>query len=338
MNEINRFKTLQAYQPQEARILQSGFINNRLSHAFIFEGPKGTHKLATAYLFAQRLLCTNVGKDDEPCGNCSNCVRISHGTHPNVFLVKADSEQIKKEQIKNLIIEFARLSVENGPRIYIVDEAERMNQDASNTLLKQMEEPSADIYAVLLTTNSNALLKTIVSRAQLIHFKPIARALIRENLLKEDVSELAARVIPEYTNNIEEAVKIARSKDLMAILDLVVDLYRIAGKKNQSMILRFKETSDRVMVNVATMDFFLTSMILFQKDLLYTLLQHHDQIVFTPEKALLEKLSKTTLQSTIQEMLEKMLALKSRLRYNLNYALAFDLIIAQLERGMQHGT
>ena len=334
MSVINRFKTLENYQPQAAKMILNGILNNRVSHAYIFEGPKGTHKLATALLFAQRLLCINPKEDNEPCGECSNCIRIDHNTHPNVFLVKADGEQIKKDQIKNLIMEFSRLSVENGPRIYIIDEAERMNQDASNTLLKQMEEPLSDIYAVLLTTNSNALLKTIVSRAQLIHFKPIARHLIKASLLEDGVSPLASHVIPEYTNNIDEAKKIAESKELMAILDTVIELYALSGKKNESMIIRFKESSDKILSNTATMDFFLTLMILYQKDLLNYKLRHIDQIVYHSEIKEIERISNNVSQNSIQTILEKMLALKTRLRYNLNYALAFDLIIAQLERGM----
>jgi len=338
MNEISRFKTLETFQPQAARILKNGITGNRLSHAYIFEGPMGTHKLSTAYLLAQRILCLNPQTDDEPCGVCQNCIRIQHGTHPNVFLVKADGEQIKKEQIKSLIVEFARMSVEKGPRIYIIDEAERMNQDASNTLLKQMEEPLADIYAILLTTNSNALLKTIVSRAQPIHFKPIDRSVIKEGLMALKVNELAANVIPEYTNNLEEAQKIADSKELMGILELVVELYKIAGKKDASMTLRFKETADRVLTNVATMDYFLMLVILYQKDILNAKLYHFDQLVYKTERQQIETLSKSTSQNTIQSMLEKMLALKAKLRYNINYALAFDLLIAQLERGFYRGT
>ena len=334
MNVINRFKTLETFQPQAAKMLLNGILNNRVSHAYIFEGPKGTHKLATSLLFAQRLLCTNPQEDHEPCGICSNCVRIEHNTHPNVFLVQADGEQIKKDQIKNLILEFSRLSVEKGPRIYIIDEAERMNQDASNTLLKQMEEPLSDIYAVLLTTNSNALLKTIVSRAQLIHFKPIARHLITETLLNDGVTPLASHVIPEYTNNIDEAKKISESKDLMMILETVSGLYSIAGKKNESMVIRFKEVSDKILSNTATMDFFLTLMILFQKDLLNYKLRHLNQIVYVTEMEEIERIANNVSQKSIQSILEKMLALKTRLRYNINYALAFDLIIAQLERGM----
>jgi len=334
MSVINRFKTLEIYQPQAAKMILNGILSERTSHAYIFEGPKGTHKLATALLFAQRLLCLSPLEDHEPCGVCSNCIRIEHNTHPNVFLIKADGEQIKKDQIKNLIYEFSRLSIENGPRIYIIDEAERLNQDASNTLLKQMEEPLSDIYAVLLTTNSNALLKTIVSRSQLIHFKPIARHLIKATLLEDGVPPLASNVIPEYTNNIDEAKKIAESKELMSILDTVIELYAISGKKNESMVIRFKAVSDKILTNTATMDFFLTLMILYQKDLLNLKLRHLDQIVYSSEMPELERIASKISQKSIQSVLEKMLALKTRLRYNINYALAFDLIIAQLERGM----
>lgn len=334
MTVINRFKTLEIYQPQAAKMILNGILNHRISHAYLFEGPKGTHKLATALLFAQRLLCENPLENNEPCGECSNCHRVQHLTHPNLFIVKADGEQIKKEQIKNLVQEFSRLSVEPGPRIYIIDEAERMNQEASNTLLKQMEEPLEDIYAILLTTNSNALLRTIISRSQLIHFKPIARNLIKSMLLEDGYSELIANVIPEYTNNIDEAKKIAESNELTAILDTVIDLYKMAGKKNESMVICFKSISDKILTNIATMDFFLTLMILFQKDLLNQKLLHQDQIVYQSVLPEIERIAKNVSQKSIQDILEKMLALKMRLRYNINYGLAFDLIIAQLERGL----
>ena len=334
MTVINRFKTLEVYQPQAAKMILNGILNKRISHAYLFEGPKGTHKLATALLFAQRLLCEHPLEDNEPCGVCDNCKRVEHLTHPNLFIVKADGEQIKKDQIKNLIQEFSRLSIEKGPRIYIIDEAERMNQEASNTLLKQMEEPLEDIYAILLTSNSNSLLKTIVSRSQLIHFKPIARNLIKTMLLEDGYSELISNVIPEYTNNIDEAKKIAESADLMTILDTVIDIYKMAGKKNESMVIRFKSNSDKILTNTATMDFFLTLMILFQKDLLNQKLLHHDQIVYRSALPEIERIAKNVAQKSIQDILEKMLALKMRLRYNINYGLAFDLIIAQLERGL----
>jgi len=85
MSVINRFKTLENFQPQAAKMILNGILSERISHAYIFEGPKGTHKLATALLFAQRLLCLSPLEDHEPCGSCSNCMRIEHNTHPNVF-------------------------------------------------------------------------------------------------------------------------------------------------------------------------------------------------------------------------------------------------------------
>ncbi len=334
MNQINSFHELENYQPQAAKMLHHGFKENRLSHAYIFEGPKGTHKRATAFLFAARLLCQQPNENDEPCGVCANCHRIQHGMHPNVFLIEADGEQIKKDQIKQLINEFSKMALEDGPRIYIIDEAHRMNQDASNTLLKQMEEPSQSIYAILLTTNANALLKTILSRAQIIHFKPISRKKIHDELIHDGVDELRASLIPEYTNNIEEASKIAQSKDLMPLLDLVIQLYALLETKESSLIIRFREMADKVMASSTNMDFFLTMMILYQKDILNYQLRHHQTINYSTELKTITWLASHVSQKTVQEMLETMLTLKLRFRYNLNFNLVWDELIAQLERKM----
>jgi len=330
------FETLSLYQPRAGTVLKNGFMLDRLAHAYIFEGPRGTKKLDTAHLFAKRLLCLHPDSQQNPCNACVNCRRIDHGSHPNVFLIEAEGEQIKVDQIRRIVAEFARTSLEDAPRVYIVNDAHKLNPEAGNTLLKTLEEPGSDIYAILVTDSFNALLKTIVSRSQVIHFAALDKDVVRADLVKAGVDPALAAVIPEYTNNCDEACRIGESENMVAAFRLVLELYEMAGKPKKSMVLAFRDKRDLLLPDRDAKDFFLTLMILYQKDLLNAKLRRLDQIVYRTETEQLARLADSVTQKTIQNGLERMLTLKSRLRYNINGWLAFDGLLAHLERGFLH--
>lgn len=333
---FSRFEEFQCYQPQVAQMLLNGFRHDRLSHAYIFEGPRGTKKSSAAFFFAKRLLCRHPDAQGDPCGTCPDCLRIDKGTHPNVFFIRADGEFIKVEQIRSMISELSRTAVENAPRVYVVEEADRMRAEAANALLKTLEEPGLDIYAVLLTDKFNSLLKTIVSRSHVMHFQPLDKALVRKELLGRGVEICLASVIPEYTNNPEEALAIAESPDMSDIFCAVPDLYGKAGKANESLILSFREIRDRVFVTTEMTDFFLTLLILYQKDILHCKQARVSEVVWKPELARMQQLASLVSDSWIEGMLEKMLSLKTRLKFNIVDSLAFDNLLVNLERGFLH--
>lgn len=108
------------------RILLNTKKKNRLSHAYIFEGPAGVGKREMAYYFAMMLYC----KEDEPCMKCEACHQILNNEHLNVYVISSDSKIIKKEQIVGLQEEFSRTSNVSGPRIYIILDADKMNQNS----------------------------------------------------------------------------------------------------------------------------------------------------------------------------------------------------------------
>jgi len=331
-----QFEEFNAYQPLVAQMLINSFQKNRLAHAYIFEGPRGTKKLDAAFLFAKRMLCLAPGPGQNPCCVCRNCRKIEAGTHPNVFRIAAEGENIKVEQIRAMIAELSKTSVENGPRIYIVEEADRMRAEAANALLKTLEEPGNDVYAVMLTDKYNSLLKTIVSRAQVMHFQPIDKALIKADLLKQGIEPCIASVIPEYTNNHEDAIRIAQSPEMAALFMAIPELYGMAGNPEASMVLRFREIRDSVFVDWEMTDYFLTLLILYQKDLLHCKLARTAEIVWSPDIEKMTKLASLVSQKWIEDALEKMLALKTRLKFNIIDSLAFDNLFIHLERGFNH--
>ncbi len=331
------WEEVQKFQNEIAKIMVNSHRLNRISHSYIFEGANGTKKKSTAFLFAKSLLCTNPNGFN-PCNECHSCRRIDNLTHPNLFYIKPQGKIIKKNQIQSLLKEFSKVSIEKGPRIYIIEDADKLNQTSANTLLKTMEEPGVDIYQILVTESINSLLRTIVSRAEVLHFKPLDRDIIKKQLIENDISQNIANAISKYTVDMESAIKIAKDEIMISIINLVIDIHNAFLIEKASALLIFKEHSNIILNNIKFIDFFLSLMIFYEKDILNYQLRHFDELCFSESDMTIKELSKKMSQKHIEENLAKMLGLKSRLKYNINNTLAFNKMLVCLERGYKYGT
>ncbi len=326
---------LASEQSVVARLLKNHIQLNRLNHAYIFEGVKGTKKLETALFFAKAIMCQEKDSESNPCGECVHCQRIDHLTHPNLFIVEPDGQMIKKEQIKQLIDEFSKTSLESGPRINIIQEADKFNLSSANALLKTMEEPGEDIFQIMITENLQALLPTIRSRGEVIHFKELDRALIREKLQEIGIKSSYANPISQYTSDLDSAIKIAEDELMIELIDLVIAVYQAFIDSKQSAIIAFLENSGKVVSEQSRTEFFLDFMILFQKDIIQTLLKNED-ICYINHHILIEKLAKKIDLVLAKKHLEDMLDLSKRIKYNINLPLALNHLLMVLERGYKN--
>lgn len=334
---LNSWEDVGKFQNDISKIIINSHKLNRISHAYIFEGPNGTKKSTTALLFAKTLLCTNPDGYN-PCNECHNCRRVDNLTHPNLFYIKPKGKVIKKEQIQQLIQEFSKASMEDGPRIYIIEEADKFNLYSANTLLKTMEEPGAEIYQILITENYGSLLKTIVSRAETLHFKPIDRNIIKKQLLENNIDPNIANSVSEYTVDMGQAIKIAKDFEMVNVIKLVTDIHKAFLDMTNSSVILFKDYQTDILKKPEIIDFFLTLMIFYEKDVLNYQLRHLENICFEEEMETIKKLSDKMSEKHIEENLAKMLGLKARLKYNINNKLAFDKMLVCLERGYKYAT
>lgn len=166
------------------KILQCAIKNNRLSHAYLFVGPEGVGKGLIAKTLAKALNCQNGPANS--CDECRNCIRIDLDEYPDVKMIEPTGASIKIEEMRKIRRETSFKPLEGRKKVYIIQEASTMTQPAANSLLKTLEEPQGETLFILTTSNIHGLLPTIISRCQLVRFKPLSTKVIEDFLIKKE--------------------------------------------------------------------------------------------------------------------------------------------------------
>ena len=180
-------------QPVVYRTLSNALKYNRLAHAYLFTGPKGSIKQESALLFAQSLVCDHVDEDGFACQECDACKRIENEESVDFRWVHGDRNRIKKSDIIDLQDFFSTTSQEMKSRsIYLLDAFDYATPGASNSLLKFLEEPINDLYAILTADEKSNILPTIQSRCQIISFRPSSKEELYFELKKVTEDENAS--------------------------------------------------------------------------------------------------------------------------------------------------
>jgi DNA polymerase-3 subunit delta' len=170
---------------------------DRVHGAYLFEGPAGTGRLATAIWFARLLVCREPGSD--PCERCPDCLRSAGseggkalGSHADLFLIEPDGAQIKVDQVRALQRDLSLAPNEGGRRAAVLFRAERLNAAAANALLKTLEEPPRRTTLILVTEHADGLPATVRSRTTRIRFAPEDEAAVAAALRREGFDETDA--------------------------------------------------------------------------------------------------------------------------------------------------
>ncbi|MFZ0664325.1 MAG: DNA polymerase III subunit gamma/tau, partial [Acidimicrobiales bacterium] len=196
--------------------LQNAVREERVGHAYLFSGPRGTGKTSTARILAKALNCANP-VDGEPCGVCPSCIEIAAGSSLDVHELDAASNN-GVEAMRDLVSR-AALGTPGRWKVYIVDEVHMLSAAASNALLKTLEEPPGHVIFVLATTDPQKVLPTIRSRTQHYEFRLIGPDVLQS--LLENVSSKAGLELPEHA--VEAAVRRGKgsARDALSVLDQV---------------------------------------------------------------------------------------------------------------------
>lgn len=180
-------------QEQAVRTLRDGVASGNSGHAYLFVGPEGVGRVLAAFALAASLNCEQGG-----CGECSTCARTLRRTHPDVHLVMPEGAQILVDQVRDVRAAAFRSPMEARTKVFIFEDAHRLNPAAANALLKVLEEPPGDVLFVLMTSSPDDLLPTIASRCRRVEFyalgpAEIARVLMEHHGTAPEIAEWAAR-------------------------------------------------------------------------------------------------------------------------------------------------
>ncbi len=220
---MQTWSELSKIQPLASKILINSFQKDRVSHAYLVQGSRGTGKRTLANLIAMTLFCQEKN-GMEPCQTCHMCTRILSGNHPDVHWVQPEGSSIKNEQIELLRKEFSYTGLESLKKVYVINPAEALTVNAANRILKFLEEPDIEITALLLTNNGQGIIPTIRSRCQLIDLKPLDELAFQQKLTQLEnitINENNARLLSALTNNIDEAIEYHTEEKIYKIRDLV---------------------------------------------------------------------------------------------------------------------
>ena len=202
--------------------LRREVLEGKVSHAYLFAGPRGTGKTTTARVLAKSLNCVDRGPDGEPCNKCNSCLAITEGSSLDVIELDAASHN-KVEDIREIRVNVGTVaSVSGARRVYILDEAHMLSRAASNALLKTLEEPPEHVHFVLATTEPYKLLDTVRSRSQRFDFHPIGVEALGD-YLAEIADREGYQAVPDGLISISHHAR-GSVRDGMSLLEQVAAL------------------------------------------------------------------------------------------------------------------
>ncbi|MBQ6477232.1 MAG: hypothetical protein IJI43_02215 [Bacilli bacterium] len=164
--------------------------NKRFSHAYIFEVDNYEEDYSFILDFVKVLFCEDKSFSQVNCDKCNICNLIDEGVYPDLYIVRPDGNEIKKEQLINLELEFSNTSILSKNKVYIILEAEKMNKYSSNAILKFVEEPRDNVYGILVTKNKYKLLPTIISRCLYFNIREDQKYVFEDNYYEDFLSYL----------------------------------------------------------------------------------------------------------------------------------------------------
>ena len=180
-------------QPAALGLVRRAVESERPPHALLLVGPSGVGKTTLAFDLAAGLLCLAADAADRPCRDCASCRKVAHGNHPDLHRLTPEGagQQIRVGQVQALASELALLPLEGRFRVAIVENAQRLNIDAQNALLKTLEEPPPRVVLILAADDSAGMLPTVVSRCARARLSPVAAAPIAELLAENGLADAA---------------------------------------------------------------------------------------------------------------------------------------------------
>lgn len=311
--------------------LQNAISSKKVSHAYILNGPEDSGKKMIAEAFAMALQCEKQGI--EGCMECHSCKQAMSMNQPDIIHVTHEKPNtISVDDIRKQVKEDVDIKPYASPyKIYIIDEAEKMNVQAQNALLKTIEEPPAYVVILLLTTNADAFLPTISSRCITLNLKVVPDEEIKKYLMEVyQIPDYQADVCTAFAQgNVGKAIKLASSESFNDIKNAALQLIRrLKDIDLYEMMEAVKQINEyKLEIN----DYFDIMMIWYRDVLLYKATADVNHLIFKDEIYDIKKSASKSSYEGIEHILEALEKAKTRLNANVNFDLVIELLLLTIK-------
>lgn len=311
--------------------IQNAVKMDKVSHAYIMNGQKGSGKKMLADLFARTLQCEVEGV--EPCGECRSCKQADGNNQPDII-------KVTHEKPNSISVDDIRTQVNNDIlikpysskyKIYIIPEADKMTVQAQNALLKTIEEPPSYAVIFLLTENAEVLLPTIRSRCVMLKLRNIKDKLIKKYLMEEmEIPDYKADICTAFAQgNMGRAIMLATSEHFNEIKEEAVQLLKYINDMELYEIVEAIKRINNYKLDIT--DYLDIIMIWYRDILLYKATKDVDGVVFADQLNYIKERASKSSYEGIEKILDSIEKAKARLKANVNFDLVMELLLLTIK-------
>lgn len=318
-------------QEQLVENLKNALQYKKISHAYIINGEKLSGKKFIADIFARALQCEE--ETEKPCEACRSCKQASNGNHPDIIYIQHDKPNvISVDNIRTQLNGDIAIKPYSSPyKIYIMDEAEKMNTQAQNALLKTLEEPPAYAVIILLTTNVEAMLPTILSRCVVLNIKPVSDEAVRNYLMKTvQIPDYRANICASFARgNIGRAGQLASNEEFDKLKSEALNVLKAVSDMeiNQMVAAVRKITEEKFDIN----DYLDLCMIWYRDVLLYKAAIDVNHMIFREELTDIRRIADKCSYEGIERIIKDIDRARNRLKANVNFDLTMELLFLSMK-------
>ena len=318
-------------QDQMKEHLMGAIQHGKVSHAYLINGERSSGKEFIAKVFAKALQCEEGGI--EPCGKCHSCKQAESGNQPDIIFVTHEKpnsfgvEDIRTQINQDIMIK----PYSSKYKIYIMNEAEKMTVQAQNALLKTLEEPPAYAVIILLTTNVEAMLPTILSRLVVLNMKPVGDQLVKDYLMKEvKVPNYKADICVAFARgNLGKAKLLAASEEFDKVKEEAVALLKnIRNMEIQDVMQAIKKIGEyKLEIN----DYLDIMAVWYRDALLFKATNDANHLIFKEEIQYIKKVADQSTYEGIDSILKALEQAKRRIEANVSFDLTMELLLLTIQ-------
>lgn len=332
---------------EESRVLGQNHIEKhfenaikmgKISHAYIINGEEGTGKMALAMKFARALQCESQEHVGKACGQCRSCKQTVSKNQPDIKYVTCEKSGIGVDEIREQINDDIDIKPYSSKyKIYIVPDSEKMTVQAQNALLKTIEEPPEYAIIILLTTNADIFLQTILSRCVMLNIRPVREETIKNQLMAEySVSDYEAKIAATFSGgNPGKAIKLATSEEFKDLKQQVVRTLISLESGGMDVVSQNVKVAGEFKKNIN--EYFSLIRIWFRDLLMYKATKDDQNLVFQDDYMIIKDMAQKCSFYDIDIILKAVEQAEGRIKYNVNFEATMEVLLLAIKERIKNG-